>query len=45
MFKIIAIIIVSVSIFGIVVFAIVRNFIKKRINFYLKEKKNKLSKF
>tara|TARA_Y100000590_G_scaffold316800_1_gene358315 strand:+ start:308 stop:433 length:126 start_codon:yes stop_codon:yes gene_type:complete len=41
MFKTIAIIIISVSIFGIIVFAIVRNLIKKRINFYLNEKKKK----
>ena len=40
--RIILIIIISVSIFGLVVFVFVRNYIKKRLDFYLKEKnKNK----
>ncbi len=37
----ILIIIVSVSIFGLLLFAYVRNQIKKRINFYLQEKTKK----
>ncbi len=36
----ILIIIISVSIFGLVVFVLVKNFIKNKINYYLKEKKN-----
>ena len=42
--KIILIIIVSVSIFGLLVFVFVRNFIKRKLEYYLKEKnkKNKL---
>ena len=36
----ILIIIVSVSIFGLLLFVYVRNQIKKRINFYLQEKTN-----
>ena len=40
----ILIIIVSVSIFGLLLFVYVRNQIKKKINFYLQEeKKNKAS--
>tara|TARA_B100000287_G_scaffold166281_1_gene156821 strand:+ start:960 stop:1097 length:138 start_codon:yes stop_codon:yes gene_type:complete len=40
--RIILIIVISVSIFGLVVFVFVRNYIKKRLDFYLKEKnKNK----
>ena len=40
--KIILIIIVSVSIFGLLVFVYVKNFIKKKLEYYLKEKnKNK----
>ena len=39
--KIILIIIVSVSIFGLLVFVFVKNYIRKKINFYLDEKKNK----
>ena len=38
----ILIIVVSVSIFGLLLFVYVRNQIKKRINFYLEEKKNYL---
>ena len=39
--RIILIIIVSVSIFGLLVFIFVKNFIKKKIQYYLKEKQNK----
>jgi len=43
MFKTIAIIIVSVSIFGLLLFVFVKNQIKKRINYYLEiKKKDKL---
>ena len=43
MIKTIAIIVVSVSIFGLLLFVFVKNQIKKRIDFYLKnKKKNKL---
>ena len=43
MCKTIAIIVVSVSIFGLVLFVIVKNTMKKRIEYYLKlnEKKKK----
>ena len=41
--KIILIIIVSVSIFGLIVFVMVKNYIKNKINYYLEEK-NKKSK-
>ena len=46
MFKTIAIIVVSVSIFGLVLFVIVKNTMKKRIEYYLKlnEKKKKTKK-
>ena len=37
--KIILIIIVSVSIFGLLVFVFVKNYIKNKINYYLNEKK------
>ena len=41
--RIILIIIVSVSIFGLLVFVFVKNYIKSKINFLVKEnKKNKL---
>ena len=41
--RIILIIIVSVSIFGLIVFVFVRNYIKDKINYLVeKEKKNKL---
>ena len=40
--RIILIIIVSVSIFGLLIFVFVRNYIKNKINFLVKEKKNKL---
>ena len=40
--RIILIIIVSVAIFGLLVFVFVKNFIKKKLEYYLKEKnKNK----
>tara|TARA_Y100000816_G_C25906731_1_gene472939 strand:- start:453 stop:596 length:144 start_codon:yes stop_codon:yes gene_type:complete len=40
--RIILIIIVSVSIFGLLVFVFVKNYIKNRLDYYLKEKnKNK----
>ena len=43
MFKTIAIIVVSVSIFGLVLFVFVKNLMKRRIEYYLKlnEKKKK----
>ena len=41
--RIILIIIVSVSIFGLIVFVIVKNYIKSKIQYYLEEK-NKKSK-
>ena len=42
--RIILIIIVSVSIFGLIVFVLVKNFISKKLDYYLEEKnkKNKL---
>tara|TARA_Y100000590_G_C15474452_1_gene921501 strand:- start:172 stop:315 length:144 start_codon:yes stop_codon:yes gene_type:complete len=39
--RIILIIIVSVSIFGLLVFVFVKNYIKKRLEYYLKEKNKK----
>ena len=39
--KIILIIIISVSIFGLLVFVFVRNYIKRKINYYLEEKHKK----
>ena len=39
--RIILIIIVSVSIFGLIVFVLVKNYIKNKINYYLKEKNKK----
>ena len=41
--RIILIIIVSVSIFGLIVFIMVKNYIKSKIQYYLEEK-NKKSK-
>ena len=41
--RIILIIIVAVSIFGLIVFVIVKNFIKNKIQYYLNEK-NKRTK-
>ena len=43
-FRIILIIIVSVSIFGLIVFVIVKNFIKSKIDYYLIEKNKKTKK-
>ena len=40
--RIILIIIVSVSIFGLLVFIFVKNFIKNKINNIIKKKENKL---
>ena len=40
----ILIIIVSVSIFGLIVFVIVKNFIKSKIDYYLEEKNKKTKK-
>ena len=42
--RIILIIIVSVSIFGLIVFVIVKNFIKSKIDYYLEEKNKKTKK-
>ncbi len=39
--RIILIIIISVSIFGLLVFVFVRNYIKSKINSLVKEEKNK----
>ena len=39
--RIILIIIVSVSIFGLIVFVMVKNYIKNKISSLIKEKKNK----
>ncbi len=39
--RIILIIIVSVSIFGLVVFVMVKNYMRKKIDYYLKEKNKK----
>tara|TARA_Y100000741_G_C18036086_1_gene470340 strand:- start:487 stop:630 length:144 start_codon:yes stop_codon:yes gene_type:complete len=39
--RIILIIIVSVSIFGLIVFVFVKNYIKDKVNYYLKEKNKK----
>ncbi len=41
--KIILIIIVSVSIFGLLVFVFVKNYIKQKINLYLNKNNNKKS--
>ena len=42
--RIILIIIVSVSIFGLIVFVMVKNFVRNKIQFYLEEK-NKKTRF
>ena len=42
--RIILIIIVSVSIFGLLVFVFVKNYIKNKINYYLVEKNKKKKK-
>ncbi len=39
--KIILIIIVSVSIFGLLLFVFVKNYIKRRLQYYLEEKNKK----
>tara|TARA_B100000941_G_scaffold204564_1_gene149142 strand:- start:3248 stop:3394 length:147 start_codon:yes stop_codon:yes gene_type:complete len=39
--RIILIIIVSVSIFGLVIFVMVKNYMRKKIDYYLKEKNKK----
>ena len=39
--RIIAIIIVSISIFGLLVFVFVKNYIRNKIQYYLNEKNNK----
>ena len=39
--RIILIIIISVSIFGLIIFVIVKNFIKNKIHYYLNEKNKK----
>ena len=39
--KIILIIIVSVAIFGLIIFVFVKNYIKNKINFLVKESKKK----
>ena len=36
--RIILIIIVSVSIFGLIIFVMVKNYMRKKIDYYLKEK-------
>ena len=36
--RIILIIIISVSIFGLILFVLVKNYMKKKIDYYLKEK-------
>ena len=38
--RIILIIIVSVSIFGLLIFVFVKNYIKRKLEYYLKEKNN-----
>ena len=42
--RIILIIIVSVSIFGLIVFVIVKNYIKSKLNYYLNKKNQKITK-
>jgi len=42
--RIILIIIVSVSIFGLLVFIFVKNYIRNKINYLIKNEKNKKSK-
>ncbi len=39
--RIILIIIISVSIFGLIIFVFVKNYIKKKINILLNDEKNK----
>ena len=42
--RIILIIIVSVCIFGLILFVFVKNYMKRKIEFYLNEKNNKPTK-
>ena len=42
--RIILIIIVSVSIFGLIVFVLVKNFLRNKINYYLNEKNKNTKK-
>jgi len=42
--RIILIIIISVSIFGLLVFVFVKNYIRNKINYLIKEEKDKKSK-
>ena len=42
--RIILIIIISVSIFGLLVFVFVKNYIRNKINYYLNEKNKKKTK-
>ena len=44
MFKTISIIVISVSIFGLILFVFVKNYIRNKINQLIKEEKNKKSK-
>ena len=39
--RIVLIIIISVSIFGLLVFVYVKNYIKRKLEYYLQEKNNK----
>ena len=42
--RIILIIIVSVSLFGLIVFVIVKNYIKSKLDYYLNKKNQKITK-
>ena len=42
--RIILIIIISVSIFGLILFVFVKNYMKRKIDFYLNEKNKKTTK-
>ena len=42
--RIILIIIVSVSIFGLIVFVMVKNYIKSKLDYYLNKKNQKITK-
>ena len=42
--RIILIILVSVSIFGLIVFVIVKNYIKLKLDYYLNKKNQKITK-
>ena len=41
--RIILIIVISISIFGLLVFVFVKNFIKNKIKYYLEEKNNNIN--